>query len=210
VSICNLLHLCQIICKHYSPCSQEPFTGPYPEPYGYSPYFHNPTPHFFGFDSREGQETLLHKVQTGFGVHPASCSVDTRRFSPGIKWERVKLTTYLHQVPRLWMRGTLSPFQFRTFKVQVPNTPETFWAVSSSGFSRDLGWPFWRYKKNCSNPSHVVHVTFQGVSLEAFSRKLMLWYDCETADWRTQENSRRKVYNAAMHCCDISHHSWLT
>jgi hypothetical protein len=74
---------------------------------------------FFGFDSREGQEILLHKIQTSCGVHSASPSVDTRRFSPEIKRERVKLTTYLHQVSKLRMRGTLPPFLFRRHNVQV-------------------------------------------------------------------------------------------
>jgi hypothetical protein len=70
------------------------------------------------FLRRTRDSSLLHKVQTGCGVHPASCPVDTRRLSTGIKRARVKLTTYLHQVPRLWMRGTLPPFPFRRHSLQ--------------------------------------------------------------------------------------------
>jgi hypothetical protein len=45
--------------------------------------------------------------------------------------------------------------------------------VSSSCFSKDVGWSLWHYKKS-SNPSNMIHITFQSVSMEALSRRLML------------------------------------
>jgi hypothetical protein len=38
-----------------------------------------------GFESRQGQKTLLHVVQTGPEAHPASCSKSNEASSPGGK-----------------------------------------------------------------------------------------------------------------------------
>jgi hypothetical protein len=51
-------------------------------------------------------------VQTGFGTHPASCTMGTGGRSPGLKRCRgVTLATHPHLVPRSWMMGryTSSP-----------------------------------------------------------------------------------------------------
>jgi hypothetical protein len=69
----------------------------------------------------------------------------------------------------------------------APNTPEPFRGVPSSGISSDVAWSF--YKK-CSNIWHLVHIAFKGVSLEAFSRKLMFWHYCQIAEWLSSANSK--------------------
>jgi hypothetical protein len=43
----------------------------------------------------------------------------------------------------------------------------------------------------CSFLSHVVHITFQGVSQEAFSRKVVLRHYYEIATWLSPANSRK-------------------
>jgi hypothetical protein len=107
----------------------------------------------------------------------------------------------------------------RFLQERTPNTPETFRGVSSNVFSSEVAWSHWRYKKYCSNPSHVLHtrIKFQCASLESFSRKLMLWQYFQTADCLSPANWRKvpkesilQVYNTAMHCYDISPNSWLT
>jgi hypothetical protein len=50
--------------------------------------------------------------------------------------------------------------------------------------------------KNYSNPSQVVHITFQGASLEAFSRKLMVPHYCQSADSLSPANSEFPMNSA--------------
>jgi hypothetical protein len=45
--------------------------------------------------------SLLHSVQTGSGIHPASYSMGTGALSPGIKWPGMELTTHPHLVLKL-------------------------------------------------------------------------------------------------------------
>jgi hypothetical protein len=57
-----------------------------------------------------GRDSLLHRVQTGSGAHPAFYTMGTRGpFSGDKAPEGVKLTTHLHQMPRLRTREVLPP-----------------------------------------------------------------------------------------------------
>lgn len=80
--------------------------------------------------------------------------------------------------------------------------------------SRDVAWSRWSYKKKCSDPSHVFHIAFQGVSLEPFSKKVMVPHYSQTADSLSPANSRKilknrvlQMYNTVIRCYDISPHS---
>jgi hypothetical protein len=69
-----------------------------------------------GFDPRQRQKDLLSNlcVQTGFGAHPASCTVGTGVLSPGLNCGRgVTLTTHPHLVPwsRMSKSDTSSPLK---------------------------------------------------------------------------------------------------
>jgi hypothetical protein len=57
----------------------------------------------------------------------------------------------------------------------------------------------------------MVHIMFQGVSLEALARRLMVSYDCQTADLLLLVNSRKlsknsalQLYNTAIHFYDLT------
>jgi hypothetical protein len=71
----------------------------------------------YGLDDRgsiSGKEQVMdfflrHSVQSGFAAHPASYQMGTGILSPGVESRDVKLTTRLHLVPRLRMRGAISP-----------------------------------------------------------------------------------------------------
>jgi hypothetical protein len=57
-----------------------------------------------------GNFSLHHRVQTGSEAHPASYPVGTRGYFPGGKAAGgVKLTTYLHLVPRSRIREAILP-----------------------------------------------------------------------------------------------------
>jgi hypothetical protein len=65
--------------------------------------------------------------------------------------------------------------------------------------------------KKCSDPSHVVHITFQGVSFEALARRQMVSHYCQTANSLLPANSRKftknsvlQVYNTTIHSYNIS------
>jgi hypothetical protein len=69
-----------------------------------------------GLDSRQKRGTSLHhRVQTGSGAHPASYPTGTGGSFPGVKRRGVKLTTHLHLVPRLRMRGDIYPLPLYIF-----------------------------------------------------------------------------------------------
>jgi hypothetical protein len=53
--------------------------------------------------------SLLNLVQTGSGAYPASYSMDTVGFAPG-----VKLTIHLQLVPRLVIHGSIHPLPYTT------------------------------------------------------------------------------------------------
>jgi hypothetical protein len=61
--------------------------------------------------------SLYHRVQTGSGAHPASYPMVIRR--------GVKLTTHLHLVPRLRIRGTIPPFPIRLHGVVLSYVQDT-------------------------------------------------------------------------------------
>jgi hypothetical protein len=57
-----------------------------------------------------GAGNLYHPIQAGSGAHPASYPMGTMGSFPGGKAPGiVKLTTHLHLVPRLIMRGAIPP-----------------------------------------------------------------------------------------------------
>jgi hypothetical protein len=64
--------------------------------------------------------------------------------------------------------------QPRAFKEEAPNTPEQFRGVFQ-WFQQRRSVVNLTLQKNCSNSSHVVYITSQGVRLESFFRKLMPW-----------------------------------
>jgi hypothetical protein len=57
------------------------------------------------FPAGAGNFSFHHRVQTGSGAHPAFYPIGTGGSFPG----GVKLTTYLHLVPRSRMRGAIPP-----------------------------------------------------------------------------------------------------
>jgi hypothetical protein len=64
-----------------------------------------------GFDSRQGQCYFsLPHVKTGSGAHPPSYPTGTGNSFPEVQRSGMKLTTYIHLVPRLRMRGAILPF----------------------------------------------------------------------------------------------------
>jgi hypothetical protein len=66
-----------------------------------------------GFDPRQEQRILLLTfcVQTGSEVHPASCTMGTGVFFPGVKrGPGVTLTTYPYLVPRSGMSRSYTSF----------------------------------------------------------------------------------------------------
>jgi hypothetical protein len=68
-----------------------------------------------GFDSRQEQDfSMLHRVQTGSGAHPASCTVGTGgSFPRGKATGGLKLTTHLQLVPRSRKCGSIQPLHIR-------------------------------------------------------------------------------------------------
>jgi hypothetical protein len=52
---------------------------------------------------------FFHRFQTGSISRPSSCPIGTRRFPPRDKGWSVKLTTHFQLVPRIWMRGAITP-----------------------------------------------------------------------------------------------------
>jgi hypothetical protein len=68
-----------------------------------------------GFDSREGQEfsVLRHRVHTASSrIHPTIFQMPTGVLCLGVKRRGVKLTTYLHLLPRFKMRRAVLPFPY--------------------------------------------------------------------------------------------------
>jgi len=63
------------------------------------------------FDSRQRQHVFLFfKVQTGYGAHPASYSLDTREFFPMYGGKGLKLTRELRLLLKLRISGAVPPF----------------------------------------------------------------------------------------------------
>jgi hypothetical protein len=60
-----------------------------------------------GFNSGQRQDFfLLHSVETGSGVHPASYPMGAKDLSPRPRGKGVKLTSHLHLVPKYLMEET--------------------------------------------------------------------------------------------------------
>jgi hypothetical protein len=67
------------------------------------------------FLAEAGNFSLHHRVQNGSGVHPASCPMGNRGYFLEVKGRGVKLTTYLHLVPRSknkWSYTSTSQYAF--------------------------------------------------------------------------------------------------
>jgi hypothetical protein len=73
-----------------------------------------------GFESQQGQEIFLFSktVQTESGAHSTSHAIGTGFLSQSYDGGGVKLTTYLHLVPRLRMSGVLPIFLPYFFRVR--------------------------------------------------------------------------------------------
>jgi hypothetical protein len=71
-----------------------------------------------GLDSPQGKErSLLHSAETGSGAQPASYSMCIGNPFPVREGSRgVKLTTHLHPIPRLKMRGAMPPLLHTLFE----------------------------------------------------------------------------------------------
>jgi hypothetical protein len=69
-----------------------------------------------GFQSRYGQEfSLLHVVQTGPGVHPASYPMGTGDSFPGAKWKEREVDhspSTIAEVKRTWLYTSTPPYVF--------------------------------------------------------------------------------------------------
>lgn len=87
--------------------------------------------------------------------------------------------------------------QQRILQGRTPDASQPFQAASIHHFEA---------AKNCPNPSHVVHIAFQGAGLEAFSR-FPITVKQPTRCRQRNQNSRTTVYNIAVYFYDISHHS---
>jgi hypothetical protein len=65
--------------------------------------------------SRDRRFSLLQIAQSGYGIHPASSSVDTRAFSPEARQSGVRLTTQPPPSAKLKMNAMITPLPTYAF-----------------------------------------------------------------------------------------------
>jgi hypothetical protein len=106
------------------------------------------------FDSRRGLRVfpLHHRVQNGSGAHPASIQWVAGVLAPGIKRPPVKLTTYLHLVPRSkneWSYTSTPQYPFMAWCLVKHRDNFTFTETVCKGLD-------WTNNENGSEPSITI------------------------------------------------------
>jgi hypothetical protein len=112
------------------------------------------------FDPRQRRKDFSSSlcVQTGYGVHRASCTIGTGGLSPGVKPARgVTLTTHFHLVPRPGVSRSciFSPLTvcmavaehlyFYCFFYRYQSTTTTAAITYVGSITHCEPWPFWRH-----------------------------------------------------------------
>jgi hypothetical protein len=142
-----------------------------------------------GFDFRQGHKVLL---LSSASTTPSSLSKGCRGSPRGRSHRGVKITTYLHQVPRLTMRGATPPFLMR------------LWGLGSSWFEsqkrRRLLWlGFSWFSSVCllkcrdSISNWAIRASLHILSNSSFTYHLTAWRRCIPRYWQRRYKSLNGV-----------------